>query len=91
MLNPEYARHPCYTVTDEIRGKYPNESKRWEELLKNAKNPKDKGCFACRFYKPPNNEFADVEFIDKGEKYPILGILKQRTYVVACSKMNKQR
>ena len=64
MINPSIADHPSYPVTEEIREKNPDESKRWEDLLRKVRDPAYRGCFTCMNYHPPKNELLDVETVD---------------------------
>ena len=63
-VNPETIFHPHYELTDEIKKLFPVESDKWERLLKDIRDPSKKGCFTCKFYNYPHNEFVDVEFVN---------------------------
>ena len=63
-INPESEFHPHYELTDEIKKLFPEESEKWEKLLKDVCDPSRKGCFTCRFYNYPQNEFVEVEFVN---------------------------
>ena len=64
MINPKSEDHPVYEMTEKIREVYPEESEKWEKLLTDINYPKNRGCFTCKFYNPPANEFCDVESVD---------------------------
>ena len=69
MLNPDAENHPYYPVTDKIRQAYPRETERWETLWSEVRDPLQRGCFTCRYYCPPVNEFVDVETVE-GDELP---------------------
>ena len=64
MINPKVREHPHYDITDKMRKVYPNECEKWEKLLRKVSDSKNRGCFTCRFYNSPTNEFCDVESVD---------------------------
>ncbi|MCK4730705.1 MAG: hypothetical protein KAT28_05295 [Candidatus Aenigmarchaeota archaeon] len=64
MINHESEGHPYYEMTEKIREIYPKESRIWEKLLNDLKDPKNRGCYTCKFYHPSANEFCDIESAD---------------------------
>jgi hypothetical protein len=44
-----------YELTPELRERFPVESRRWQTLIQESRDPEYHGCLSCRFYSPIHN------------------------------------
>lgn len=63
-INMESRFHPHYELIKRMKKLFPDESEKWEKLLRDVRDSSKRGCFTCRFYNYPQNEFVDVEEVD---------------------------